>query len=88
MALASIFINTGQSQHTLTAIFSGRYRAASTAYDEAVAEGCQYELLFIASALVDGKVGICKRVGLLVDVTAPSEVWQVQELHFAVGLTP
>jgi hypothetical protein len=50
MALASIFVNTDQSQHTLTAIFSGHHhcrRVANAAYDGAVAGGRQYELSLI-----------------------------------------
>lgn len=53
--------------------------------DETIAEGCQYELSSIAAVLIDEEAGAsrCKRVGLLLDVTTPSEVSQVQKLHFA-----
>lgn len=77
--LASIFANTDQSQHTLTAIFAGHHHA-STAYDGTIAEGCQCELASIASALIDDKEGVTKweRVHMLWDVTAPIGVWWVQ----------
>lgn len=50
-----------------------------------IAGGCKYELSFISLALIDKLTGESnhKRASLLLDATTPSEVWQIQELHFA-----